>query len=68
MSKPFINMAGRRIGKLVVERRSFNPCKGDTLWRCRCDCGGIREVRGVTLRRGRVTQCLPCTGRKFRPK
>ena len=31
-----------------------------------CDCGGEREVKGVDLRSGRVTDCIECTYRRKR--
>ncbi len=62
MRKNFINMRGRRFGKLVVVRDSgFRTKYGSAaLWLCRCDCGNGRIVWGNRLRRGYVLACHRC--------
>lgn len=48
-----IDLAGRRFGFWLVleraDRRKF--------WRCRCDCGTLREVAGGNLRDGLTRSC-----------
>lgn len=66
MARPLIELKGERFGKLLVERRSFRAVSGDTLWRCKCDCGAVREVQSGRLRRWEAQSCLPCAGRNER--
>jgi hypothetical protein len=53
-----IDMIGMKINHWTVldktERRSQD---GILYWKCRCDCGLEREVKGSSLRSGRVKQC-----------
>jgi hypothetical protein len=43
------NEVGNRYGMLVVTE--FSHIKNDrAIWVCVCDCGGVREVAGTTLR------------------
>lgn len=51
-----LDLTGQRFGKLTV----LEECGrrgGGVLWRCRCDCGNITEVRSNHLRRGAVVSC-----------
>ena len=52
-----IDMVGQRIGRLVVIERAGSNKGGEALWRCRCDCGGEKVVRGVKLRSGETRSC-----------
>lgn len=55
MGKPLIDLAGMKFGLFSVkERAGFD---GKTLWRCICDCGEERIVRGPHLRSGRQISC-----------
>lgn len=65
MARPLIE-SGERFEKLFVERKSYRAVKGDALWRCKCDCGEVREVRSGQLRRGEARSCLTCAGRNHR--
>lgn len=51
------NIQGHRFGKLVVISREGNTRAWVSTWRCVCDCGNIKVVRGVHLRRGSVVSC-----------
>lgn len=60
----FINLAGKRFGKLVVIERLPNTiCTrgGRTFsivrWSCICDCGNQINVEGTSLRAGRTKSC-----------
>ena len=55
MSK-LIDLTGQRFGRLVVVEMAERK-KGKTYWRCRCDCGEIKDVRGACLRKGRAKSC-----------
>ncbi len=47
-----INLADRRFGILTVLERVFpNSSKGESMWRCLCDCGNITVSRSSHLRR-----------------
>ena len=52
---------GKRIGRLVVvEKTEERYRKGkccETLWRCKCDCGGEKLVRTGQITREEVTSC-----------
>ncbi len=55
----FIDMTGKRFGKLLVVSRSANI--GHTVvWKCKCGCGREKLIRGASLRAG-VTQSCGCS-------
>src|ERR1039458_7044196 len=45
----FIDMAGKKIGRLLVLSRDKNR-SGKPTWRCRCDCGNEIVIGGKSLR------------------
>lgn len=53
----FIDLTGRRFGRLAVLSRAPNGNCGLTRWRARCDCGVEREVFSQDLRSGRTVSC-----------
>src|SRR6516165_4372717 len=53
-----VDIAGKRFGCWTV--LAIHPERDRSrhvLWRCCCDCGQERVVRGVSLRRGNSTTC-----------
>ena len=52
-----VNMAGVRIGRLNVLKEGGRTKNGSVKWLCRCDCGTIKEISGVNLRRGYTKSC-----------
>lgn len=53
----FMNLEGRRFGRLTVESR-IGARDGHPLWRCRCDCGQICEKTSRNLKcRGHSCGC-----------
>lgn len=48
-----VDLTGERFGKLVV--LEYNP--KSFRWRCKCDCGGERNVLSSNLRRGLAGSC-----------
>ncbi len=51
-------MTGKRIGRMVVLRRSAEPCRhGWAMWECLCDCGKTIHRHGPELRRGILKSC-----------
>lgn len=73
----FIDLTGRRFGKLTVTNRLPNHVTsgGQTkvMYLCKCDCGNERIVQAGKLTSGVVTQCTDChvahfddlTGQRF---
>lgn len=55
-----LNLAGQRFGSLTVLERSGQDRFKAWIWRCRCDCGTVVNVRGSTLRAGSTSACAPC--------
>lgn len=50
------DLTGNRYGRLTV--LSENGRKGGgVVWRCKCDCGNITDVRANHLKRGAVVSC-----------
>lgn len=58
MGHGVIDHIGQRFGRLTVlgisPRRSSNR---SVWWRCRCDCGTVKDCPGRYLRAGRTTSC-----------
>lgn len=59
MPRQAYNITGQVFGKLTAVEYL-----GAGLWRCECECGGEREVKGTTLRTGKATSCLSCSDRR----
>lgn len=51
------DLAGLRFGALVAENR-VGTLRGFALWRCRCDCGSIVDVRSDALKRQKSCGCV----------
>lgn len=56
----FRDLTGQRFGRLVAQycvvRSSRKGCR-QSIWRCQCDCGNSKDVRGVHLVRGLSQSC-----------
>lgn len=50
-----IDLIGKRFGKLVVMERDLS--KKRTAWKCKCDCGNIKNVQACHLLSGATTSC-----------
>ena len=52
------DLTGKTFGKLIVLNRdpSAEKNKG-SMWKCRCDCGKTKVVRGTSLTQGHVNSC-----------
>lgn len=50
------DLKGQRFGRLVVLERAQNR-SGRVVWRCKCDCGVIKEVPSKTLKNGTAQSC-----------
>lgn len=51
------DLTGQRFGKLLVLERADNTWDGRVRWKCKCDCGTIKEITGEALRRGDSMSC-----------
>lgn len=53
-----INLIGQRFGRLEVIAPSNKRTAGRSMiWICKCDCGTIKEIAALSLRRGLVVSC-----------
>lgn len=55
LSRPVIDLAGQRFGRLVAIR--WNAGDIAKAWLCQCECGAEVVVRGAFLRSGKTKSC-----------
>lgn len=60
----YIDLVGKRYGKLTVQKKAGRKKPGKFLWECLCDCGVTKIVSGESLRSG-TSSCgcsrkVPC--------
>jgi len=53
----FVDLAGRKFGRLTVLSRDELATGRDTRWICVCECGESRSVFGGNLSRGNTKSC-----------
>lgn len=53
----FIDLTGKRFGRLTVKSRASNDKSGSARWNCICDCGNYTTVLGGHLRKGKILSC-----------
>ena len=54
----FKDLTGKRFGRLVALHTDGKPDKsGSYRWRCRCDCGKEKTLRGSALSNGAIQSC-----------
>jgi hypothetical protein len=55
----FLDLTGKRFGRLVVREREPDGKGGlyHTAWRCRCDCGAATVVKSTNLVRSETMSC-----------
>jgi hypothetical protein len=51
------DVAGQRFGHLLALKRIGNDIRGQSLWRCRCDCGKLHTVCLIHLTDGNTSSC-----------
>lgn len=56
VSSNFKDLTGQKFGRWTVIERAANR-KGNTAWKCVCDCGTIRTVLGYNLTSGHSKSC-----------
>lgn len=52
-----IDISGQRFGRLTAVCATEKNARGTFLWRCACDCGGVKVVSGAALRAGKTRSC-----------
>ncbi|MCK5615059.1 HNH endonuclease [Candidatus Pacearchaeota archaeon] len=57
MSRPIINLVGKRFGRLLVIKMAGSNKHGQILWKCLCDCGGTIKSIGTNLKKGCTRSC-----------
>lgn len=76
--KNSVNVANQRFGKLIALESTKKRIGRAVIWKCKCDCGNIAEVRVSLLRNGHTRSCgcfrreraaagnaIDLTGRRF---
>lgn len=57
----FIDLTGQRFGRWEAlgqaQRHYTKSGRPIVMWRCRCDCGTVRDVDGLSLRSGKSVSC-----------
>ena len=53
----FIDLTGKRFGRLVVIERKENTKQGRARWLCKCDCGNTTIVSSDSLNSGHTSSC-----------
>ena len=61
----FIDLTNQRFGNLTVLERNGYDNNKKILWKCQCDCGTIKNIRGADLRSGKILSC-GCFGKEQR--
>ena len=52
------NLLGQRFGRLTVIAESSERSAGRGMrWVCKCDCGTIKTINALALRRGATVSC-----------
>ena len=55
---------GQRVGSWTILERMANGRSGTTVYKCKCDCGTVKDVAGVGLRVGDRLRCKGCATRE----
>lgn len=63
----FIDLTGQRFGKLTVLERVYPPNRKSAYWKCLCDCGNEKVVKGGNLTSGNISSC-GCLLRKYQTR
>ena len=53
----YIDLTGKRFGRLLVIERDGSNKHGQVKWLCRCDCGAEKHILGMCLSRGETQSC-----------
>ena len=56
-----LDLINKKFGKWIVLQKTEKRTKnGQVLWKCKCECGNVRNVSGSNLKNGGSTQCKSC--------
>lgn len=61
----FIDISGKKFGKLTAIEPIGKTKHNEIIWKCQCDCGKQAEVTGINLRRGKTKSCGCLTNRNL---
>lgn len=53
----FVDLTGKKFGKLAVVSRAENNNKNQSMWNCVCECGERKIVLGYSLTSGKTRSC-----------
>lgn len=53
----FIDLTGKKYGRLTVLNREPNKKTHTDMWKCQCDCGNFIITRASSLKRGTTQSC-----------
>lgn len=53
----FVDLTGRRFGRLTVTKRVAIDAKYRSRWECKCDCGNVKVVYAYNLANGHTASC-----------
>lgn len=56
-TRAFIDLTGKKFGRLTVIGLDTNNTCNEKKWLCSCECGGIKSVKGSSLRNGVTVSC-----------
>lgn len=51
------NLLNQKFGLLTVIQDAGNDSYGNSIWKCRCDCGNIKIIKGKNLVSGNTISC-----------
>lgn len=51
------DITGQRFGKLVAIEPTDKRYKGNVIWKCKCDCGNVKEIPMNSLVHGGQKSC-----------
>lgn len=57
MGMPLDDLIGKRFGALTVIGKGERNKLNQRTWRCRCDCGNIKDIIGCLLRDNKIKSC-----------
>jgi hypothetical protein len=59
------DLIGKRFGHFTVLERVLDRTKSLTQWKCKCDCGTVKVMTGLTLRRSKSDPPINCGCLKY---
>ena len=53
----FVDLTGKKFGRLTVIEKAGKSKSGGVTWLCKCDCGNETVVRADHLKGGKIASC-----------